>query len=532
MNEDTVVLLRVSSNMQDNEAQRHACLEYCKEHNLHVLQILESKESAFKNTMDDLQNIQTILNYAEQGLISNLVFFKADRVGRSISFISFFEKMNDFQIKVHSVVEGVLECKDSMDMLQMVLRLFAGQQEGESTSIRVKNAIKTYNEQTYVDENGEIIEAFIGGSVPYGCEIVDTGIVRNNKRGTTVKKLQLVEEEAKVVRLIFDKYLYEDYGTVKIARWLNDNKIPTKRGKKWKNVTVLGILTNPVYTGKLRYHMVEFVSPKSKKIKKLDASEWKYKEMEHLRIVTDEEFIKTQSLSKERSTRLNSEVVRCSDNVLLNGLVYCGYCGAKLQVSSNKRKNKTVGEYRSYLYNCRGGMHDDAHLRKTYPAHVVDTEFETNIIDVIKNQVLNEINLDLNLSEHQASIVDKIKSEINRLEKELHDKESELESLEGEVAKAVAGKSDFSPKLLAKLIDNIEKDISEMKSQLLSKRSELKTIEMNANQQIERMAIFKDFEKLYKEAPTLQSRKLLIRSIVSKVVLRKGEMDIILELHK
>lgn len=528
---ETVILLRVSSDIQDLEMQRVECLGYCEKNEMDVLKILESKESAFKNALEDLVNLQEIITLASQGLITDLVVWKLDRLGRQLEFITFFSQMDAYGVTVHSVTEGIIEGKTSMDKLMLILKLFQGEQEAENTSIRVKTAIKTYNEQTYLDENGEEIEALINGSAPYGYKSVDTRIIRNPKRGTTVKKLAILEEEAAVVRIIFDKYLYEDYGTVKIAHWLNDNGIPTKRGRKWKNNTVLGILNNTIYIGKMRYHVVEYVSPKSKKTKKLDKNDWRFKDVPHLRLISDEEFDKTQRLLVERNTQLNSEVVRGTEHVLLNGIAHCGYCGSKLQISSTKRHNKTRGEYRSYFYNCREGMRDNAHLRKTYPAHVVDKEFEVNVIDIIKNQVLNEIDIKINFSEHQDKLTLSVSNDINKLECELEDKTEELESLEGEVAKSLRGKSDYSPKLLTKLISSVEEDIGKIKSELLSKRSELKIIEQNSKDKLKRIDIFSNFEKLYNEATTLQQRKELIRSIVSRVELKKGEIDVILRLH-
>ncbi|MCM8780127.1 MAG: recombinase family protein, partial [Candidatus Omnitrophica bacterium] len=76
------------------------------------------------------------------------------------------------------------------------------------------------------------------GYAPYGYKLNDG-------------KLQIVEKEAKIVRLMFDLYLRKNLGVVNIARYLNAEKIKSKQGKKWKSTVVHHILTNPTYTGYL-----------------------------------------------------------------------------------------------------------------------------------------------------------------------------------------------------------------------------------------------------------------------------------------
>ena len=51
---------------------------------------------------------------------------------------------------------------------------------------------------------------YTGGTVPYGYRAVDKG--RVNKRNRTVLDLEIDEDEAEVIRLIFHKYVDEGYG--------------------------------------------------------------------------------------------------------------------------------------------------------------------------------------------------------------------------------------------------------------------------------------------------------------------------------
>lgn len=64
-------------------------------------------------------------------------------------------------------------------------------------------------------------------------------------------RYEIKEEEAKVVRRIFDEYAKQGVGTQKIARRLNGDGIPSPMGSIWRESTVRWILRNPTYTGEL-----------------------------------------------------------------------------------------------------------------------------------------------------------------------------------------------------------------------------------------------------------------------------------------
>lgn len=87
---------------------------------------------------------------------------------------------------------------------------------------------------------------FINGVFPYGYtrEWVMDG---KRKRPT----LAIVEEEAKIVRLIFDWYANEGIGATKICQRLNSMGIPARKGGLWKKSSIVNILKNEHYIGKV-----------------------------------------------------------------------------------------------------------------------------------------------------------------------------------------------------------------------------------------------------------------------------------------
>ena len=61
-------------------------------------------------------------------------------------------------------------------------------------------------------------------------------------------RYEIVEKEAEVIRSIFN-HRKQGWSLGKIARYLNENDISTKSGKRWTRRGVLNILKHFVYTG-------------------------------------------------------------------------------------------------------------------------------------------------------------------------------------------------------------------------------------------------------------------------------------------
>ena len=99
-----------------------------------------------------------------------------------------------------------------------VVRRARGQQSAEA----LNNAVKKAN-------------AFLTYASPYGYDYVN-GV------------LQVKQEEARVVSLIFRRYL-EGKGIAKICQELNRDGYRTKTGRAWASQTIANILSNPVYCG-------------------------------------------------------------------------------------------------------------------------------------------------------------------------------------------------------------------------------------------------------------------------------------------
>jgi len=131
-------------------------------------------------------------------------------------------------------------------------------------------------------------------------------------------KLVINPEEAKVIKLIFEKYL-EFAPYTKVAKWLNEHDCRTKefiisrRGKKqgggeFIDTYIARVLKHPVYIDKIKY-------------------KGKLYDEQHVPIIDEEPFNLVQEIIKSNYRRTSSAKRQTKHNFLLEGLLRCGFFG-------------------------------------------------------------------------------------------------------------------------------------------------------------------------------------------------------------
>jgi len=164
--------------------------------------------------------------------------------------------------------------------------------------------------------------------------------------------LKPMDEELEVVRKIFNFYL-EGWGSTRITKYLNNEKIPTKKGRTWSSAQIYAILTNKIYIGKQVTHTVvntdinvdsfEHDGKVFKSCKPVDEGKWIITEREDLRAVSDEVFERVQEENEIRKEMFERDNRPSNANVFSN-LLYCRNCGRAMRRKKLwgwKRKNGT-----------------------------------------------------------------------------------------------------------------------------------------------------------------------------------------------
>lgn len=89
---------------------------------------------------------------------------------------------------------------------------------------------------------------YIGNYAPYGFKKIKIG-----KDHT----LEIIEEQAEVVRLVFDLYTKEDLTPYQIACRLNKMGAPAPRGEQWVKDTIRHMVRNPHYAGYVAFNRIK-----------------------------------------------------------------------------------------------------------------------------------------------------------------------------------------------------------------------------------------------------------------------------------
>lgn len=96
---------------------------------------------------------------------------------------------------------------------------------------------------------------YIGSVAPYGYEKT---FIKEGKRKCPTLKIK--EDEAKVVRMIFDMYVNEDMGRTNICHRLDSLGIKAPKGKYWSPASLKDMLENVHYIGKVKWNWRKIVT--------------------------------------------------------------------------------------------------------------------------------------------------------------------------------------------------------------------------------------------------------------------------------
>lgn len=181
---------------------------------------------------------------------------------------------------------------------------------------------------------------YMGSYRPYGYDILKT---------KTARTLIPNEDEAPIVKMIFDWSVNENLSARKIAERLDAMGVPTYSGNpEWAGATIKTILTNPTYMGKVKWNdrmqvrtMVngELVTSRPRSTHTEKYMEYDGKHKKHA-LVDEETF-------KAASAKFYSDRTKASFSLQnpLAGLLRCKECGHTMVYQAYKNKPTVAPRY-------------------------------------------------------------------------------------------------------------------------------------------------------------------------------------------
>ena len=491
-----------SNHEADLPMQRKACHKFAEAKGWVIVhEEQEEGVSGHKVRAEARDKLQIIKEYARKGKFDILLVFMFDRIGRIADETPFVvEWFVRNGIRVWSTQEGEQRFDNHTDKLLNYIRFWQADGESEKTSVRTRTSLRQLVEEGH----------FKGGSAPYGYDLVKSG--RINKRKHELYELHINEQEAEIVRLIFDKYVYEGYGAQRIATYLNNAGYRARSGKCWHPGSLRGMVGNLTYMGVLR------------------CGDARSELMPELQIIPQEEFEAAQRIREDRSAHAAEEAehhvpLRTRGQALLSNNVYCGHCGARLALTTSRKWRKlsdgTLDDTLRIRYTCYGKLRKqtDCTGQTGYTMHILD-----EIIDKMVRQIfsrLRGIPKEQLITSRYAKETAERKNHLQALQAERDKAEKDLLALKTEILAVIKGESAFPKDTLAEMIAAQEK-----------KHTELDTLCEEASAELERNAeLMANVSQLYEElisyadlydSASFEAKKMIVSQLIRRVEVYRG----------
>lgn len=226
---------RVSTEMQVEgyslDGQKNSLKRYAEREEMQIVGIYEDAGKSGKS-IEGRPAFKKMLSDIQEGLdVDYVLVYKLSRFGRNAAdILNSLEFIQSYGVNLLCIEEGIDSSQTSGKLLISVLSAVA--------EIERENILEqTMNGRREKARQGK----WNGGPAPYGYSLKDDTLV-------------IEEDEAEIVRTIFDKFVHTNMGYTGIAKYLNlqgIKKMPRKKTdiEEFSAHFIKILLDNPVYCG-------------------------------------------------------------------------------------------------------------------------------------------------------------------------------------------------------------------------------------------------------------------------------------------
>ena len=489
-------LYRVSTKGQvdkdDIPMQKTSCREFAERNGWTILKEFQEKGvSGFKVSASNRDAIQDLKAAAEKKEFDVLLVFMFDRIGRIDDETPFVvEWFIKHGIEVWSVNEGEQRMDNHVDKLMNKTRL---------------------NQMTL---DGK----FTGGVAPFGYKLIKSGEV--NKKGKELMDIVIDDDEAPIVKKIFEMTVKEGYGSYRMADYLNSHGVRTHNNSKFQCNTVNRILKNKIYCGYFISGGVE--SPY----------------IERLHIIDENIFDQAQFILKQRSSKNEEkqQIARTTKgSTLLSGNIYCAHCGQKMVSTSYiDRYDRADGsQYRvrrqRYICTNKAMKRGACDGQSAYVAHKIDGAVLATLRDYLAK--IKSTPKDIALEKRYKSEISEHRRKQTKLEKESEKLKRQVVELSAEIGRSYSAKVAslpifYQPLLIIQTIYSIKKEteLNDIKFKLANQQNAMGKLDFYYSQ-------FRTWADEFDNS-TMEQKKMIACQLIKEVKVARGyELEIIFDLN-
>src|SRR5712671_6131779 len=338
------IYARVSSDQQREEhtiaSQTAALIEFAKNHELEVPKEWIFEDEGYSGATLERPGLERVRDLAAEGQIQVVLAYAPDRLSRKYAYqILLIE-----ELARHGVETRFVKAPQSATAEDQLLVQFQGMiAEYERAQI----AERCRRGKRHMAQQGGVN---VLSGAPYGYRYV-------RKTDISAAFYEVIEAEAKVVRMVFEIYTQQGLSIKAIARLLNERQIATRTGKgRWERSTVWGMLRNPAYRGTACYGKTE-LRPRQRITRPLrqrrglpsrDSAGHERPRTEWIEVpvpalVSEDRFALAQE-QLEKNRRHSPR--RTVEPTLLQGMLVCEQCGYALYRTSTHTSKQRLNYYR------------------------------------------------------------------------------------------------------------------------------------------------------------------------------------------
>ena len=285
---------------------------------------------------DKRSGFQDMIAHCHNGEIDMKLTKSISRFARNtVDTLNYVRMLRDRNIAIFFEKENINTLDMNGELLLTIMSSLA-QQEVESLSQNVKMGLQMKMKR------GELIG--FNGCYGYDYHTEDKSITVN-------------EEEAEIVRMIYDMYL-EGYGTTTIAKRLMELGIKNKKGEvSWHTHGVMGMIKNEKYKGDILLGKTFTTDPISKRrLANMGEGNQYYLRDHHEPIVSREIWDKAEEIRMKRSRNKVVETTgnreRYTRQYSFSSMCECAYCGHKL----TRRTRHSRSDYEKPVWQCMNAI--------------------------------------------------------------------------------------------------------------------------------------------------------------------------------
>ena len=303
-----------------------------------------------------------MMKKVREGNIRTIICYRLDRISRNTGdFAKLIDELDKRNVEFISIRDNFDTTNPTGRAMMMMVSVFS-QLERETIAERIR------------DNMHELAKTgrWLGGNTPTGYKSEKVEKTTTDGKTRSLYKLDIIEQEAELIRLIFNQFL-ETNSLTKTETYLLLNHITTKNGKNFTRFTIKSIMLNPVYMaadsdaweyfkqadieiyaeqsefdgtcGIMAYNKTSQIIGRANQIN--DMEEWIVAVGKHKPIISGADWVKVQKMLGQNKSK--SYHKPRSNVALLSGLLFCGKCGDYMRPKLSKRINKNGEQIYSYL---------------------------------------------------------------------------------------------------------------------------------------------------------------------------------------